>query len=100
MLKINIYHFCHLLYCHFNAIEMENNYLFHLVGDDLGERLGTVVAVDDTDENRILFLHFSSSSGLYNRMMVTFLFGALLTSSDVKTAFSAGVTGCSIELFI
>ena len=70
------------------------------MGDDLGERLGTVVAVDDTDENRILFLHFSSSSGLYNRMNVTFLLGALLTSSDVKTAFSAGVTGCSIELFI
>ena len=78
MLKINIYHFCHLLYCHFNAIEMENNYLFHLVGDDLGERLGTVVAVDDTDENLILFLHFSNCSGLYNRMMVTFLFGAFV----------------------
>ena len=57
---------------------MENNYLFHLVGDDLGERLGTVVAVDDTDENLILFLHFSNCSGLYNRMMVTFLFGAFV----------------------
>ena len=63
---------------------MENNYLFHLVGDDLGERLGTVVAVDDTDKNLIIFLHFSNSSGLYNRMMVAFLLGAFV--GDVISA--------------